>query len=76
MAPDESAVRMITAVPDVNPETLIYNALHFAYHQGYIGRVEVMHAFGAVAAPMSPGQYDVFYRSWAERHGLPARTDI
>ncbi len=66
-------VRMITAVPDVSPDTLIYNALHHAYHQGYMGQEEVLRAFTAFGPDLHPEDYAVFYQAWAERHGLSPR---
>ncbi|MFB9991234.1 DUF5662 family protein [Deinococcus oregonensis] len=66
-------LRMITAVPDVSSETLIYNALHHAYHQGYMGQEEVLRAFTAFGPDLHPHHYQILYRAWAERHGLSPR---
>ena len=64
---------MITEVLNPSPDTIVFCALHYAYHHRYIGMTSVLAAFSSFYEDMSAEEYNVFYTAWAKRHEFTPR---
>ncbi|MDO4263850.1 MAG: hypothetical protein Q4C67_06595 [Deinococcus sp.] len=55
------------------PFTIAMNAIHFAYHQGYLTLEEARDAHGHFSERLTLETFAMFNARWAQRHGLEPR---
>lgn len=71
-----AAMRMVTKPgQERRPKTLAYNAIHCAYHTGYLTLEQAVLAMQATGDGPDEDDYPVFYNAWAARQKVTPRTE-